>query len=841
MRTRLTLFAISLLAAALAVDGAPVRQIPKAGQNNLWYRPSDGPTVMVFVHGFLSDSRSCWMSGPIGPKRSTVFWPELVANDGTFGDVGIFLGGYYTEIDSGAYGIAQAADDLFRALTLKTADAPAVPYDKTNLIFVCHSMGGVVVRQMLVAHQAAFREKHIGLVLIASPSFGSKVADRLAWLTEYFQNEQGKTLRYGSSDLKLLDHNFATLLNTHAIPLLDGTEAAENHFVIHHRVLPDKAYVVTPESACVYFNSRRILPGTDHFTAAKPIDIKTSSHQLLQEFYNAHFLPASPKRAPHSYASSVLLSKQRLGAVAVSLDGRFIAFVRIKKTWHYAVYLRQAASGREIEVAAPEEQRILNVTFSPDGQKIFYVASDRDKPSLGSLYEIPLLGGTPHLILADVDSRVTFSADGGQFIFIRNDVQSGVSTLMRHELASGLTSTITTRKSPLYFSLATWSPDGRRIACVSGNNDVDRSQRILEVDPATGSAHPIGDQAWWTVNGLAYDADGHNLTIAADTDSGLSNRLWRLDVHNGAIQSLGTAAEDFQEISVSSDGSVIALTPQRGSSIVIVDNGGRGKVRPIPDTSDAGINGLAVIDTKSLAFQCIGDGTRGICTMTMTGNGRQFLTDTKTTAVHPARCGDGIAFTSFQGGRPGIWIMKRDGSGKARVTGGQSAYFPACEPKAAWLAYVTFPGGPPQIEVVATDGGNARVSLAPKGGYYPAISPDGQSMACVLPNSDPGSKWHIGIYRVQGGAEIRNWEIENSVDFPPRLRWTPDGAAVAYLGDDGNGTNVWVRSLITGQEERITNFVDSHIYSFDFTPDGSRLVCTKGSDNVDLVLLTFAR
>jgi Tol biopolymer transport system component/pimeloyl-ACP methyl ester carboxylesterase len=829
-----------LVATTHTIQAASARQIPKANQNNLWYRPTDGPTVIVFVHGFLSDSRSCWMSDPIGPRHQAVYWPELVATDVTFGDSGIYLGGYYTEIDSGAYGIAHAADDLFRALTLKTANEPVVPFDKTNLIFVCHSMGGVVVRQMLVAHQAAFREKHVGLVLIASPSFGSKVANRLTWLAEYFRNEQGRTLSYDSANLKLLDYNFATLLATRAIPRFDGSEAAENHFIIHRRFLPDKTYLVTPESACVYFNSRRILPGTDHFTAVKPTDAKAQSHQLLQEFYNAYFLSEPPKQAPHSYASTVLLNKQRLGAVAVSRDGRFIAFVRIRKTWEHAVFLRQMTLGKEIEVAAPRDQRIVTVTFSPDGERIFYVASSRGKPNLGSVFDVPLFGGEPRLILEDVDSQVTFSPDGSQFIFIRNESRSGLSMLMRHELASRRTSTITTRKSPLYFSLATWSPDGKKIACVSGNNDVNRSQRVIEIDPATRGARPIGDQMWWTVTGLGYE-DAHSLIIAADTDSGLSNRLWLLDVPTGTLQSMGAEAEDFRQISVSSDGRVIALTPQRGSSIVTVDNGGRGKTKPIPDTSDAGINGLAVLDANNLAVQCLKDGVRGICTMTMTGSGIQFLTDAKATAVHPARCGDEIAFTSFQGGKPGIWLMKRDGSGKVRVTGAQSGYFPACEPKAAWLAYVTFPGGPPQIEIVATDGGNARLSLAPKGGYYPAISPDGRSLACALPNSEPGSKWHIAIYRVQGGAEIRNWEIENSLDVPPRLRWTPDGTAVAYLADDGNGTNVWVRALKSGQEARITSFVDSDIYSFDFTPDSSRLVCAKGSDNVVLVLLTYAR
>ena len=498
------LLTITLLIAANTVGGTSARQVPKAGQNNFWYRPTDGPTVLVFVHGFGSDSRSCWLRHWKDTKRPDVYWPELIATDGTFGDLGIYLGGYYTDIDSGAYGIAQAADDLFSALTVKSANEPVVPFDKANLIFVCHSMGGIVVRQMLVAHQAAFREKHVGLVLIASPSFGSQFADRLAWLAEYFKNDQGKTLRYGSADLKLLDRNFATLLSTRAIPQLEGIEAAENHFVIHRPILPDINHVVTPESACRYFNSCRILPQTDHFTAVKPDNVRSRSHQLLQEFYNAHFLPANPPaQAPHSYASNVLLNKQRIGAVAVSRDGHFIALVRIRKTWNQAVFLRQMITDKEIEVAAPKEQRILAVSFSPDGQRIFYVAFSRDKPSLGSVYEVPLLGGEPRRILDDVDSQVTFSPDGSQLAFIRNDSRSGFSTLMRYDLASGLTSTITMRKSPQYFSLAAWSPDGKKIACVSGHNGVPRSQRVIEVDPSTGTSYPIGDHAWWTVTGLA--------------------------------------------------------------------------------------------------------------------------------------------------------------------------------------------------------------------------------------------------------------------------------------------------------------------------------------------------
>lgn len=67
--------------------------------NNRWVDDSDADSVVVYVHGFLSSSASCWeYTGGRGAESMT--WPRLVRGDGRLQSPAIFLGGYTTNVDS---------------------------------------------------------------------------------------------------------------------------------------------------------------------------------------------------------------------------------------------------------------------------------------------------------------------------------------------------------------------------------------------------------------------------------------------------------------------------------------------------------------------------------------------------------------------------------------------------------------------------------------------------------------------------------------------------------------------------------------------------------------------
>jgi hypothetical protein len=126
-------------------------------------------------------------------------------------------------------------------------------------------------------------------MLVASPSYGSKLADKMGWLARIYKNRLGQQLQWGSWSLQELDSRFKSLIHDNRIPGLVGVEAYENKFIIRRTFLPNITYVVTEESAGRYFGPPVLLRDTDHFTSVKPDGVNHPSHETLVDFYLKDF------------------------------------------------------------------------------------------------------------------------------------------------------------------------------------------------------------------------------------------------------------------------------------------------------------------------------------------------------------------------------------------------------------------------------------------------------------------------------------------------------------------------------------------------------------------------
>ena len=123
--------------------------LPPKGTNNLWYLLNDSSSVIVFVHGILSDSLGCWLSKEEG---QTTYWPHLVTEDARLQHPAVFLGGFYTAVDAGKYDIADCAKELLNGLTVPDAQLHRTPLEQKRIVFICHSTGGIVVRYLLTRY-----------------------------------------------------------------------------------------------------------------------------------------------------------------------------------------------------------------------------------------------------------------------------------------------------------------------------------------------------------------------------------------------------------------------------------------------------------------------------------------------------------------------------------------------------------------------------------------------------------------------------------------------------------------------------------------------------------------
>ena len=292
--------------------------------------------MLVFVHGVLSNSNSCWLYKDKSDPKKNCYWPDLIASDSRFNDISIYLAGYYTAPDSGPYDIRSCADEVFAALKRTGTDGHPPVMAKKKIIFVCHSMGGIVTRYLLEANHHEFREKTVGLVLIASPSYGATLANNLDNIVASFNQYQGIQLQWGSWSLRDLDDRFKELKEKKRIPNLCGIELYENHFILHWKWFPvfSRKLVVSKESAGRYFGAAKQLANTDHFSCCKPRDSSDLVHQYLLDFLSENGLnspildydeliqryatPAAAKRPANS------ISKKGYRVIAFDLDGTLL-------------------------------------------------------------------------------------------------------------------------------------------------------------------------------------------------------------------------------------------------------------------------------------------------------------------------------------------------------------------------------------------------------------------------------------------------------------------------------------------------------------------------------------
>ncbi|MCA1452271.1 alpha/beta hydrolase [Bradyrhizobium sp. BRP22] len=134
-------------------------------ENSHYARREDrSKTVIVFVHGWTGNAVQTWTN----PKTGA-YWPDLLRTDPAFAGMNIYVLEYPAAKTAGGLTITDISEALYARLV---ADQ-IMSYDK--VIFLAHSLGGLTVRQMLLA-QRDLAEKVSFLFFFGTPTEGSDLA-----------------------------------------------------------------------------------------------------------------------------------------------------------------------------------------------------------------------------------------------------------------------------------------------------------------------------------------------------------------------------------------------------------------------------------------------------------------------------------------------------------------------------------------------------------------------------------------------------------------------------------------------------------------------------------------
>jgi Tol biopolymer transport system component len=530
---------------------------------------------------------------------------------------------------------------------------------------------------------------------------------------------------------------------------------------------------------------------------------------------------------------------------AVSPDAKYVISV-IDTNGKGSLWLRNVATGSDTQVLAPEPLTIRRPAFSPDGNYIFFRKATDASQNTFNIYRMPVLGGTPQLLVRDVDNGPGLSVDGKRMAYLRgNDPEPGKYRLLSANLDGSDEQVLQVAPLPIPDNLD-WSPDSSRIAFISyAQNDAQGQLSLYDVASKKATAFTTFSDKFFS--DLAWAPDGRGLLVNYGQLGGSHLQLGFISYPEGRFQSLTNDTRGYQKVSLSADGkSIVAIQSQTTDLLSVQAASGKGSATEI-----SGVPNQALI-------QSVGWDSQGNLMVTAAKSVLHFSTDGKqqTTLLKDLSerifsssiCPHGgpILLSTF--GRNGkntlsIWAVNQDGTHPRQLTTGKDDELPVCSPDGKSFYYsdnvsyrvmkAPIEGGTPEM---------VKASAVASGFMMGALnfSPDGKWLPMIEAVTDPATqavKHRILLIDATANrdAPLKYFDVRS--DVYNTVASTPDGKALAYTVVDNGVGNIWEQPLDGSKGHFLTSFTSDQISAFQFSPDGKTLAVARARVVSDVVLL----
>ncbi|MGA7511265.1 MAG: protein kinase [Candidatus Sulfotelmatobacter sp.] len=564
--------------------------------------------------------------------------------------------------------------------------------------------------------------------------------------------------------------------------------------------------------------------------------------------YGVYSMLHRPGAAPfQNFTVTQITNSGKAALAAISPDGKYVLSV-MDDNGQQSLWLRNVPTASDTQIIAPLPSTYRSLTFSPDGNYIYFRKAQNAVNSDYNLYRAPVLGGNPQTVVHDIDSDITFSPDGKRMAYTRaNDPDIGKDRLLSADLSGNDEKVLRIVPISQASAFLTWSPDGQEIALSRFQPD----QALGGIDlfdigsEKTQRLVTFNDKAPYESKWLP-DGRGILLVYQQAGPSFQRSQIGFVPSSGGDIQPITRDTNRYLTLTTSGDGKTLAsvqlkitqnlyLLPgtgsQSGDSKPVVAQGQ--EVRGFGFAADGGL--------------LITDGPR-LLRMGADGNNQtQLIGDSTAGIVDPSGCGnDRLIFSwMFHGGTNtlSLWRANVDGSSPVRLTEGKRDFRSVCSPDGKWVYYYDQVAG--RISRTPLDGsGKAEAipgSVVPNSFVASAgfgLSADGKVLAYLLEVVDPATQ--------NGKEKVALLDIGSApprlLDADPRVtrggvQFTPDGKSVAYPIHENGVDNIWIHPLDGSPGHQITNFTSEQITSFHWSADGKSLGVLRNRAESDVVLL----
>ena len=528
----------------------------------------------------------------------------------------------------------------------------------------------------------------------------------------------------------------------------------------------------------------------------------------------------------------------RIGAM--SPDGNYLAYV-LNSEGNESLWLRHLASESNVQIIPPEHVQYSGLRFSPDGSHIYFshtLLISGPASQEYDLYRIPVLGGTPQLLVKDVDTNPSFSSDGRRFAFVRaNDPDPGKYHLLIASADGSNEKSILAGPMANVLSDSAWSPDGKSIVGTIFDQSGDSISALISIDPDTGAQRTISRPPYTLLANLSWLPDGRALAVIfASKETNFSRQqVGLISYPDGKFRPITADINDYANLSISADGATIATLMRQSVRDVYVSSGLKA------DYSDA--RQVSSGDPVPLVAWAR-DGNllteQGTSIREISPNGElkgEIASEKDSAAMQPSGCSDGhVVFARGMAKTLSvtIWRSEADGTGLRRLTEGKRDMFPMCSPDGKTVFYMDMTV--PAYMKVSIDGGQPERVTKDFAEFNAGfdVARDGKTLA--LGTYDfKAQRPTLSLVSLDSGQLLRTFEYDPRHRGQPRF--SPDGKGIVYPVREKGVDNLWLQPLDGGPGRQLTNFASLKIYSYQWSPDGKSLALVRGDSPSDLVLI----
>ncbi len=539
-----------------------------------------------------------------------------------------------------------------------------------------------------------------------------------------------------------------------------------------------------------------------------------------------------------------LTTTGKASAAAISPDGKYVAHA-MGGGGQQSLWLKHIATGSDKEIVPTAQVSYKVLTFSPDGNYIYFV---RVESSEGKLYRVPVLGDSIQKLVSDVDSGITFSPDARQIAYIRGYTERNEARLITANADGANEQTLLTRRQADVFASSTrawgpaWSPNGRMIAFALRKDEPEgKYWNVMTVRVKDQAEQQITFQKWSELGQVTWLSDGSELIVtAANEESDPAQQIWHISYPKGDVRRITNDTNDYSGVTLTADSTaLVTLQIEQSSNVWMAHGGDAGRAAQITSNNVDGESGVSWAPDGRIVYTTRARDSSDIWIMNADGTGQNRLTVDARNNFNPSVSPDGryIVFTSNRTGDRCVWRMDIDGSNPKQLTYEIDAQTPDVTPDGQWVVYNNVGSGKRTLWKVSIEGGK-QMQLTDYFSRTPAVSPDGKQIVFVfLDEQATPKRARIAIIPFDGGPPAKVF------DLPPRrgIRWASDGHALTYVDLRNGVSNIWAQPLDGSPAKQLTNFTTDRIIAYAWSRDGKRLACARGNQNSDVVLIAAIR